>query len=110
MEYLAVLVALGFASARVAQLIVHDSILDGWRQKLEMWHAARFDSRTRTFIRDLLGCVLCTGFHTSWLTTLTYLLATGRNPAASFSDFVLFGVQSFAVAGVQITVNLNWDR
>lgn len=110
MDYLAVLIVLGFASARVTQLIVHDSILDGWRQRLELWHARKFDSRARTFVRDLFGCVLCFGFHASWLTTLTYLLATGRNPVASFSDFVLFGVQSFAVAGVQITVNLRWDR
>ncbi len=109
MQHLAVLVALGLASARVAQLIVHDSILDGWRERLELWHAKRFDSRTRTFVRELLGCVLCTGFHASWLTLLTYLLATGQWQSG-FDGFMLFGVQAFAVAGVQVAVNSWYDR
>jgi uncharacterized membrane protein len=101
------LAALGFASYRVTQLVVWDSILDGWRQRLELWHARKFDSRARTFVRDLLKCTYCTGFHASWLTVLVYLLATGKG-AASFSGFVLFGVQSFAVAGIQALLN-RWD-
>lgn len=108
MEHLAVLAALGFASYRVTQLIVWDSILDGWRAKLELWHARKFDSRTRTFIRALLKCTYCVGFHASWLTVLVYLLATGSNPVASFGSFWLFGIQSFAVAGVQALLN-RWD-
>lgn len=104
-EHLAVLVALGFASARVTQLVVHDSLLDGWRQRLELWHARKFDSSIRTFIRDLVKCLYCVGFHASWLTVLTYLLATGANPVGSFGSFVLFGIQSFAVAGVAMLVN-----
>ena len=98
---------LGFASARGTQLIVHDSILDGPRAGLELWHAAKFESRTRTFVRDLLSCVLCTGFHVSWIALLVYLLATGRWDDA---PWIVHGVEAFAVAGVQITVNLNWDR
>lgn len=104
MDYLAVLIVLGFASARVTQLIVHDSILDGWRQRLELWHARKFDSRARTFVRDLVKCVYCTGFHASWLTTLAYLLASGRW-TSGFGGFMLFGIQSFAVAGVAMLVN-----
>lgn len=97
---LAELAALGFASYRVTQLVVWDSILDGWRGRLELWHARRHDSRVRTFVRDLLKCTYCTGFHVSWLTVLVYLLVTGHNPVAGVNDFLLFGIQSFAVAGV----------
>lgn len=99
------LAALGFAAARVTQLVVHDSLLDGWRQKIELWHAAKFDSRVRTFIRDLLSCTYCVGYHSAWLTVLTYLLATDHNPVGSPGAFALFGIQSFAVAGVQMMIN-----
>ena len=34
MEHLAVLAVLGFAAYRVTQLLVWDSILDGWRERL----------------------------------------------------------------------------
>ena len=105
MDHLAVLVALGFAAYRVTQLVVWDSILDGWRQRLEVWHARKYDSRVRSFIRDLLKCTYCVGFHASWLTVLVYLLATGANPVGSFGSFWLFGIQSFAVAGVQALLN-----
>lgn len=107
MDQLAVLAALGFASYRVTQLVVWDSILDGWRQRLELWHARRFESKARTFVRDLLKCTYCTGFHVSWLTVLVYLLATGKW-ATGFGGFLLFGVQSFAVAGIQALLN-RWD-
>lgn len=101
------LAALGFAAARVTQLVVHDSILDGWRERLELWHASKFDSKPRTFIRTLFGCTYCVGFHASWLTVLTYLLATGQWDT-SMGGFLVFGIESFAVAGVQMVIN-RWD-
>ena len=109
MQNLLTLAALGFAAARVTQLVVHDSILDGWRERLELWHAAKFDSSVRTFFRTLLGCVLCTGFHAAWLTVLVYTYVAGGG-IHSWNDFVVFGVESFAVAGVQMTLNLWWDK
>jgi uncharacterized membrane protein len=107
MLQLAELAVLGFAAYRVTQLVVWDSILDGWRQRLELWHARRFESKARTFVRDLLKCTYCTGFHVSWLTVLTYLLAVGKW-SPGFGGFLLFGVQSFAVAGIQALLN-RWD-
>lgn len=101
------LAALGFAAYRVTQLVVWDSILDGWRQRLELWHAKRFESKARAFVRDLLKCTYCTGFHASWLTVLVYLLASGQW-VSGFGGFLLFGIQSFAVAGVQALLN-RWD-
>lgn len=108
MDHLATLAALGFAAYRVTQLIVWDSILDGWRQRLELWHARKFDSRVRTFVRQLFSCTYCVGFHASWLTVLVLWLCTDRNPVGSVSDFWLFGIQSFAVAGVQALLS-RWD-
>jgi hypothetical protein len=99
--------ALGFAAARFTQLVVHDSILDGPRQRLELWHAAQFDSRVRTFFRDLIACVYCFGFHASWLTVLVYLLSTGQWQSG-FDGFMVFGIESFVVAGVQMLIN-RWD-
>lgn len=102
------LAALGFAAARVTQLVVWDSILDGWRQRLAAWHMDGIrpgrSNWGRGFIRDLVGCPYCVGFHASWLTVLAYRLATGRG-IRSFSDFLLFGIESFAVAGVQMIIN-----
>lgn len=92
--------ALGFAAYRATQLIVHDSILDGLRQRLEMWHARQFDSRVRSFVRDLISCIYCVSFHMAWLAVLAYMLAVGTNPVGSVSSFWLFGIQSFAVAGL----------
>lgn len=108
MEYLAVQLVLGFAAYRVTQLVVWDTILDGWRERLELWHARRFDSRIRTFVRDLLKCTYCFGYWASVATVLTYLLATGHNPVGSADEFWLFGIQSFSVAGIQALLS-RWD-
>lgn len=99
---LAELLVLGFASARGTQLIVHDSILDAWRARFEMWHARKFESKPRTFLRTLLGCVYCVGFHTSWVALLSYLLASGTWSEASW---LVHGVEAFAVAGVAMIIN-----
>jgi hypothetical protein len=92
------LVLLSFAAYRVTRLVVRDSILDGWRARLELWHAKRFESKVRIFIRELLGCQYCVSFHAAWLTVLVYLLVTGKG-SASFTGFMLFGILAFAVAG-----------
>lgn len=99
------LAALGFASYRVTQLVVWDSLLDSWRGRLELWHALKFESKPRTFVRDLLNCTYCFGFHASWLTVLAYLLATGHNPVSSVGGFWQFGISSFAVSGIQALLN-----
>ena len=104
MQNLLTLAALGFAAARVTQLVVHDSILDGWRERLELWHAAKFDSSVRTFFRTLLGCPFCVGFHAAWLTVLAYTLVAGLG-IHSWGDFLVFGIESFAVAGIQMCIN-----
>ncbi len=95
---------MGFAAYRGTQLIVWDSILDGWRDRIERWRVAEFDSGPRKFVWDLLTCVYCTGFHVSWLTVAAYHTATSWSGVNVLS----FGIESFAVAGVQALLN-RWD-
>lgn len=96
--------ALGFAAYRGTQLIVHDSLLDGARARLIEWHVDGIRpgrrNRIRNFIRDLVACTYCAGWHVSWVALLTYLLAS-HQWQSGFDGFLIFGVQSFVVAGVQ---------
>lgn len=113
MHNVAVLAALGFASYRATQLAVWDSILDPLRgtpdSALERWHANGISpdrsNRGRDFVLKLFQCVYCIGFHMSWLAVLAYWLAVGDNPVASWGSFLLFGIESFAVAGAQALLN-----
>jgi hypothetical protein len=100
------LVVLGAAAARGTQLVVHDAILDKPRERLELWHAKRHTSRLRTFIRDLLGCILCAGFWASTITLAVYHTITGWHGVTLLD----FGLNAFAIAAVQVTINLWWDH
>lgn len=94
--------ALGFAAYRATQLVVWDSIGDGLRRKLELWHAHKFESRFRSFVRDMLGCTYCVGLWLSVITVLTYLTATG-----SWGDapLLVHAIECWAVAGIQAMLN-----
>lgn len=102
------LAALGFASYRGTQLIVWDTILDPWRARLETWHMDGIrpgrSNRVRAFIRALLACTYCTGWWVSLAAVAAYLSAT-RQWHQGFGVFVLFGIEVFAVAGVQALLN-----
>ena len=102
---LTTLVVLGFAAYRATQLVVHDSIGDGLRTSLELWHAKRSESKTRTFLRDLIGCPYCSGWWLSLVTVLVYLTAAGQWGAA---PIWIHAVEGWAVAGVQALLN-RWD-
>ena len=96
---------LGFAAYRATQLVVFDSILDGAREKLEMWHAAKFDSKVRTFFRDLIGCPYCSGWWLSLITVTVYLTATD---GWTGTPLLVHAVECWAVAGIQALLN-RWD-
>lgn len=104
MEHLATLVILGFAAYRGTQLIVWDSILDPVRARIELWRVSKLTSKPRKFVWDLLTCIYCTGFHVSWLAVAAYYTATGWDGVGLLS----FGLDTFAVAGVQALLN-RWD-
>lgn len=102
MQNLAVLAALGFASARGVQLVVHDTIGDPFRLRLELWHARKFDSKVRSFIRDLLKCVYCVGFWTSVIAVVVYLTAAGQ---WGESSVFVHMIEAWCVAGIQMMIN-----
>lgn len=101
-----VLALLGFAAYRATQLGVHDSILDGPRERLAAWHARNLDSKPRGFVIQLISCVYCLGFWLSGVTLLAYLLATGSWGDAAW---LVHGIEWFAVAGVQALLNRRDD-
>lgn len=105
MQNLAVLAALGFASARATQLVVHDSIADPVRNKIELWEAHNFGTRKGSaikFLKDLISCTYCAGWHLSWITLVAYLTATGQWGSA---PLLVHGIEAWAVAGVQALLN-----
>lgn len=105
MQSLVTLVALGLVAYRATQLVVHDTIGDPVRARIEMWHADRFESRFRTFVRDLLSCTYCAGFWISCAVTGAWLWAAGEWGSASVWVHVF---EAWAVAGVQALTN-RWD-
>jgi hypothetical protein len=105
MQSFTTLAVLAFAAYRGTQLIVWDSIGDPVRERIELWHAAKHDSKVRTFVRDLIACPYCTGFHVAWITVLVYLLAAGQWGAA---PFWVHAIEAWAVAGGQALLN-RWD-
>lgn len=98
------LVILGAAAARGTQLITDDSILDGTRARLAVWHADKVDSKVRTFIVDLTSCLFCIGFWCSTAALLVYLVATDQWGAA---PWIVHAVEAFAVAAIQMTINMR---
>lgn len=100
-----ILVALGFASYRATQLVVWDTIGDKVRNLLEIWHARKFESPVRTFVRDLIGCTYCAGWWLSLVTVAVYLTGARQWGAASIW---VHAVEFWSVAGVQALLN-RWD-
>ncbi|WP_086859864.1 DUF1360 domain-containing protein [Streptomyces milbemycinicus] len=103
---LPVLALLGFASYRATQLGVHDSLLDGPRERGAAWHANNLGSKPRAFVMQLISCIYCLGFWLSGVTLLVYLLATDSWGNASW---LVHGIEWFAVAGVQALLNRRDD-
>lgn len=97
-----ILAALGFASYRAVQLVVHDTIGDPLRKRIELWHAARHESKARTFVRMLIQCPYCVGWWLSLVTTLVYLTAAGQWGAASLW---VHAIECWVVMGVQALLN-----
>lgn len=100
------LAILGLAAARVTQLIVWDSILDGPRGKLEMWHAAKHESKVRTFFRDLFSCVFCVGWWASGAVLAAYLTVFD---VWAYTSLWTHGIEWLAVAGIQQMLNRRLD-
>lgn len=96
------LALISLASYRATQAVTDDSILDGARARLEVWHADKAESKIRTFIVDLVGCIFCVGFWLSGITLFTYLAATGK---WHDEPIIINLMQWWAVAGAQALLN-----
>lgn len=110
---LPVLFALGFAAYRGTRLFVFDTITEPLRDKIAERYAYSTGLRERVwdFVHSLIQCTYCTGFWVSVVTVLVYRLAvTGEwgNGDTSVDELATFGVEVFAVAGVQALLN-RWD-
>lgn len=104
MEHLALIAVLGLAAYRATQLVVWDTIADPIRTRIELWHAARHDSRFRSFVRDLIGCTYCAGFWLSCITVLAFVYGVADHGQPIW----LTAVDCWSVAGVQALLN-RWD-
>lgn len=99
---LAVLAAAGY---RGTQLLVHDSILDPVRDRIDTWFQKRPESKVREMVLTLISCVYCTGWWVSGGVLAAYLLAAGRWHDA---PLLVHGVEWLAVAGAAVAIN-RWD-
>jgi hypothetical protein len=93
---------LAVAGYRGTQLVVHDSILDAPRSALYDWHSKKLDSKTRTALTTLIGCVYCAGFWVSGILLATWLLVTGQFDDAPLLTHLVLWV---AVAGAAVLLN-----
>ena len=105
MQSLAVLAALGFASSRAVQLVVHDTIGDPLRARLLAWHMNGIgpgrSNKLRSFVRDLLSCTYCAGWWLSMITYVVYATATGWGG----TPLLVHAINAWAVAGIQALLN-----
>ncbi|WP_433856665.1 DUF1360 domain-containing protein [Streptomyces kronopolitis] len=99
------LALLALAGYRGTQLLVHDSILDPARDRVDIWHQKRPESTARTAVVTLISCVYCTGWWVAGALLLTWLLVTGTWDEA---PLLVHGVEWLAVAGAAALLN-RWD-
>lgn len=104
---LAEFVLLSLAAARATQFVVFDKLSETPRRKLELWYADKPTSKVRTFWMQLFSCPLCIGFHLSWITVITYLLASGWWAQQSLWTIA---IEVWAVAMGQCIANFALDK
>ncbi|MCX4550592.1 MULTISPECIES: DUF1360 domain-containing protein [unclassified Streptomyces] len=100
-----VLAVLAFAGYRGTQLVVHDSILDPVRERIDTWYQRKPESTAREAVVTLMSCVYCSGWWVAGALLVTWLLVTGRWDQA---PVLVHGIEWFAVAGAAVLLN-RWD-
>jgi hypothetical protein len=96
---------LTLAGYRVTQLLVHDSILDPARERVDAWQQARPDSAVREAVVTLISCVYCAGWWVAGALLAAWLPVTGEWDGA---PVLVHGVEWLAVAGGAVLLN-RWD-
>ncbi|WP_199570542.1 DUF1360 domain-containing protein [Streptomyces murinus] len=101
----AVLAVLALAGYRGTQLLVHDSILDPVRERIDTWYQRKPESTVRDAVVTLISCVYCTGWWVAGAVLATWLLVTGTFDTA---PLLVHGIEWLAVAGAAALLN-RWD-
>jgi Protein of unknown function (DUF1360) len=102
---IATLAVLALTGYRGTQLVVHDSILDPVRERIDAWQQARAQSAFRAAIVTLISCVYCSGFWISGALLAVWLFVTGT---WSGTPVLVHGFEWLAVAGAAVLLN-RWD-
>ena len=102
---LVTLVFLALAGYRGTQLVVHDSILDPVRARIDAWQQRCPQSAFREAVVTLISCVYCSGFWISGALLATWLIVTGTWRG---TPVLVHGVEWLAVAGAAVLLN-RWD-
>ncbi|MFF2940188.1 DUF1360 domain-containing protein [Streptomyces niveus] len=96
---------LALAGYRGTQLVVHDSILDPARSRVDAWQQKRPASAFRKAVVTLISCVYCTGWWVAGALLATWLLVTGTWDE---EPVLVHGFEWLAVAGAAVLLN-RWD-
>lgn len=96
---------LALAGYRGTQLVVHDSILDPVRAKVDAWQQRKPFSPYRDAVVTLISCVYCSGWWVAGALLPTWLLVTGQWDRA---PLLVHCVEWLAVAGGAALLN-RWD-
>ncbi|MEU2487049.1 DUF1360 domain-containing protein [Streptomyces sp. NPDC012617] len=102
---LVVLAFLALAGYRGTQLVVHDSILDPVRARIDAWQQKRPTCPVREAVVTLISCVYCAGWWVSGALLATWLLVTD---SWSGTPVLVHGIEWLAVAGAAALLN-RWD-
>ncbi|THA54241.1 DUF1360 domain-containing protein [Streptomyces sp. A1136] len=99
------LALLALAGYRGTQLVVHDSILDPVRARIDAWQQRRPTSAFRDAIVTLISCVYCSGFWVCGALLLVWLLVTDQWHG---TPVLVHGFEWLALAGAAVLLN-RWD-
>lgn len=99
------LALLALAAYRGTQLVVHDSILDTARRRVDAWHQRKPESGIRGAVVTLISCVYCSGWWIAGALLATWLLVTGEMRQ---EPLLVHLVEWLGVAGGGVLLN-RWD-
>ncbi|MFD6936278.1 DUF1360 domain-containing protein [Streptomyces goshikiensis] len=96
---------LSLGGYRATQLVVHDSLLDGPRERLDAWQQRRPQSVAREALVTLISCVYCSGWWIAGALLAVWLVVTGQWHQ---DPLLVHGFEWLAVAGGAVLLN-RWD-
>ncbi|MFD4315002.1 DUF1360 domain-containing protein [Streptomyces sp. NPDC058548] len=99
------LALLALAGYRATQLVVHDSILDPVRERVDTWQQRKPNSAVRAALVTLISCVYCSGW---WIAGMLLALWLAVTAQWNVGPWAVHGFEWAAVAGAAVLLN-RWD-